>query len=41
MDIDYTIEASLFNDTTCLEWYIDEIPTTTSVGEIIQIPFKE
>ena len=41
MIMDCDIESSLFLDTTCLEWYMDEIPTITTVGQLIQSPFQE
>ena len=41
MNMDCDIESSLFVDTTCLDWYMDEIPTATTVGELIQVPFQE
>ena len=41
MTMDCYVESTLFLDTTCLEWYMNEIPTSTTVGELIQAPFQE
>ena len=41
MNMDYDVQSSLLLDTTCLEWYMNNIPISITVGELIQIPFQE
>ena len=41
MDMNCDVETALFVDTTCLDWYLDETPTASTVGEMIQVPFQE
>ncbi|MCH2228799.1 MAG: hypothetical protein MK105_00545 [Crocinitomicaceae bacterium] len=41
MDMNCDVETALFLDTTCLDWYLDEIPTASTVGEMVQVPFQE
>lgn len=41
MNMDCDVQSSLLLDTTCLEWYMNNTPTYTTVGELIQIPFQE
>lgn len=41
MDMDCDVETALFVDTTCLDWYLEEVPTASTVSELIQVPFQE